>query len=317
MAAFMSHHGDWLDRHTDDWVRAGLVSEEQAGAIRNFEEGTAAPARLPVVAEVAAYLGSVLALMAGSIVVAQRWDDLTVVGRVALGAAIAVVGFVGGAWLVRMDEAGTRRLGGFLWTLAAGGVGMVAAILGDERGLDADDGSLLLVIGIPVLAVGVGLWRNLDRPLQLLTSVAGFGIILGGIGTALDLEPWQGGLVIWSVSVAFGLAALWTSIEPRLVALVVAPIGAWIGATMLMEESERWAPVLAAVTAAVVVFVGIREHLVPVLVVGVFTFLISTQMLLQTTLSGAGASLVVAVIGLAVVVVAVYRARPRGPDATD
>lgn len=310
MAAFMSPHGDWLDRHAHDWARAGLVSDDQADAILRYEERAAPAVRLPIMAEVAAYLGSVLAIMAGSIVVGERWDDLTVAGRVALGAAIAVVGFVAGSWLIHLGESGTLRLGGFLWAVGAGGVGLVAAVLGEDRGLVADDGRLLLVIGSPILLIGVLLWRNLDRPLQFLTAVTGSAICLAGVGQALDLEAAEVGAAVWLIGALFGLLTLGVSLEPRTIALVTAAFTSWFGAMILMDWNDRLAPVLAAATASAGVVVGIRERAVPVLVVGVITFLIAIQALLQTTFSGAWSSLVVAVIGLLLVIAAVFRARP-------
>lgn len=310
MAAFLSHRGEWLERHADEWVHAGLVSSDQADAIRAFEGEAESAVRLPIVAEVSAYLGSVLTLMAGSIVVGQRWDDLTVYGRTLLGLAIAVVGLVGGLWLVHLGEPGTQRLGGFLWALGAGGIGLVGVVLGEDRGLSADDGRLLMVVGVPVLVVGLVLWRNLDRPLQFLTAVAGASITFTGIGQWLDITSWQAGLAVWAGGVLLGLITLTSALEPQRISLVTASFAAWFGAMMLMEWNERWASAFAALTAGVAVVVAIRERVVPALVVGVITFLIAVQALLQTTFSGAGSSLVVAVIGLAIVVVAVFRARP-------
>lgn len=311
MAAFMSHRGDWLERHADEWVHAGLVSSDQADAIRAFEGTAESAVRLPIVAEVAAYLGSVLALMAGSIVVGQRWDDLTVYGRTVLGLAIAVVGLIGGSWLVHLGEPGTQRLGGFLWALGAGGIGLVGAVLGEDRGLTGDDGRLLLVIGIPVFAIGLALWRNLDRPLQFLTAVAGAGITFGGIGQWLEFESWQAGVALWGAGVLFALLVLSVRVEPQTITLATASFVAWFGAMVLIDSSERWGAALAALTAGAAVVAAIRERIVPALVVGVITFLIAIQALLQTTFSGAGSSLVVAVIGLAIVVAAVFRARPN------
>lgn len=311
MTTSMAHGDGWLRQHADSWVDAGLVSADQADAIRRYEASKEAAVRVPVVTEVAVYLGSVIALMAGAFVVGRRWDDLTVVGRGGLGLVIAVIGLAGGAWLMRLGEAGSSRLGGFLWALAAGGVGMTAAVFADEAGLEArsGDGSLLLAVGIPVLVTGLALWRNLDRPLQLLTAAVGAGLVVGGIGQFLELTSTQGAVVVWVLGVAFGVVALVGNVVPRTFALVIGSFVAWMGSMMLMEWNERWAPAFAAATAAVTVIVGSRERLVPVLAVGVLTFLFAVQMALQTTFSGAGSSMIVAVIGLAIVVIALVRTR--------
>jgi FtsH-binding integral membrane protein len=311
MAALMPHRDDWLDQHSAEWVRSGLLTPEQADAIRLLEASAVPKVRLPIVAEVAAYLGSVLALMAGGVVVVQQWDEITVVGRAALGVVIALTGFLAGRWMIRIDEPGSRRLGGFLWTLGVGGVALTCGVVADHLGLDAgeEDGSLLLAIGVPVLAVGVGLWRNLDRPLQLLSAWAGVAITLVGIGQEIGIETWEAGLVTWAAGVSFGVVALWGPIRPRTFALVVATAVAWFGAMVLIDWNERLAPPLAALTAAAAVAVGIRDELLPVLVVGVLGFLSAIQALLSTTFSGAGSSMIVALIGVAVVVWAVMRAQ--------
>ena len=54
----------WFDEHAGAWVEHGLVSDVQIRAIRDFEQAEVrAVPRLPIVAELAVYLGSVLALM--------------------------------------------------------------------------------------------------------------------------------------------------------------------------------------------------------------------------------------------------------------
>ena len=69
----------WFDEHADEWVERGLVSNDQVEAIREYERGATPPAaRLPIVAELAVYLGSVLALMSGAMIVAQTWDTMRI-----------------------------------------------------------------------------------------------------------------------------------------------------------------------------------------------------------------------------------------------
>ena len=62
-------------------------------------------------------------------------------------------------------------------------------------------GWLPLLIGVPVLAIGLTLWRNLDRPLQFLTGAVGFALVLGGAGEITDLDVWHGGLVLLAIGV--------------------------------------------------------------------------------------------------------------------
>ena len=83
---------DWLDDHAAAWVEHGLVSSGQIDAIREFEhEHAPEPPRLSLIAELAVYLGSALALMSGAMMVGQAWDSLGLGGQVGLGIAIALL----------------------------------------------------------------------------------------------------------------------------------------------------------------------------------------------------------------------------------
>ena len=68
----------------------------------------------------------------------------------------------------------------------------------------------------------------------------------------------------------------------------------------------------ATITAAGIVAVGLTRHLTPILVIGVIAFLQALQGLLMTTLNGALAAAIVAVAGLAVVIVVIARST-KGP----
>jgi hypothetical protein len=302
----------WFDDHAAGWVEHGLVSDDQVEAIREFERSRAPePARLSIVAELAVYLGSALALMSGAVMVGQRWDALGLAGRVAIGVAVAVLGFLAGARLVRLGDAGARRLASFMWVIGAGGVALVAGTLADAAEFE-EPGWNLLMIGAPVLVIGAGLWRNLDRPLQVLTAAIGFGLTLGGVGALLSTPPAVGGVLIWLLALGVGTLAITQRLRPELYVLGVASVAAMIGALTLTDVSEVLGSAAATVTAAGIVAVGLARHLTPILVIGVLAFLQSLQGLLLTTLNGAVATMGVAVVGLVIVVVVVVRST-RGP----
>ena len=303
---------DWLDEHAEHWVEAGLVSSDQLEAIRAFEHHEAPPApQLSIVAELAVYLGSVLALMSGAMMVGQSWDALRTGGQLAIGVAIAALGFIAGTRLIHLDDPGTRRLASFMWLIGTGGVALTVGILVDTAALD-DPGWNVLIIGLPILAIGATLWRNLDRPLQVLTTAVGAGLTLGGIGALLATPPWIGGILVWLTAIAICALAITQRLRPELYVIAVASAAAMIGAVMLADVSELTASIAATITAAGVVAVGLARHLVPILVIGVIAFLQALQGLLMTTLNGGLAAAAVAVAGLAVVVVVIARST-RGP----
>lgn len=303
--------GRWLDEHTRSWVDAGLLSADQADAIREFEhavEQPSPPARLSLAAEVAAYVGSVLALMGGGAAVAESWERLGLGIRLAVAVALAAMGLAAGNWLVHLGEAGAQRLGSFLWVIGAGGVAMASAVVVAE--LDPSDGGWIAVAaGVPVTLLGLGLWRNSDRPLQLLTAVIGLGITFGGIGAITDIPAWVGGIAALVTGVVLAELAIVDVVQPRVPAVLIGAVGAYFGAMMLNELDQHLGATVGLVVAVAMIAVALREHLTPLLAVGVVGTLIATQELLATTFTGPAASLVVTLLGLATLAVVIFRLR--------
>ncbi len=311
----------WFDEHAGTWVEHGLVSNDQVEAIREFElASTSSAARLPIVAELAVYLGSVLALMSGAMIVAQTWDTMNLTVRVAIGVVLAALGFVAGARLIRLDDAGTRRLASFMWLIGTGGVALATGVLVDDAAF-AEPGWNAILIGLPVLVIGGALWRNLERPLQVATTAIGAGLTLGGLGALAGIPPWTGGIIVWLTAVLLTALATSQRVRPELYVLAVAAVAAMLGAVMLADLSELAGAAAATVTAAGIVAVGLARHFVPILVIGVISFLQSLQGLLTTTLDGTMAAGFVAALGVTMVVVVIARSTRRnstgatgGPD---
>jgi hypothetical protein len=220
--------------------------------------------------------------------------------------ALAALGFGAGTRLIQLDDPGTRRLASFMWLIGTGGIALAAVALTDAAQFD-EPGWNLLIVGLPVVAIGALLWRNLERPLQVLTTAVGIGLTLGGIGALLSVPTWFGGILIWSTALAVGALAITQRLRPELYVIGVAAIAAMIGALMLTDVNEILGSAAATVTAAGIVAVGLARHLVPILVIGVLAFLQSLQGLLLTTLNGAVAAMGVAVVGLAIVIVVIVR----------
>ena len=301
----------WLDEHAEHWVEQGLVSSEQIDAIRDFEQHDRAEPQLSIVAELAVYLGSVLALMSGAMMIGPNWEAFRTAGQIAIGLAVAALGFLAGSRLIRLGDPGTRRLASFMWLIGTGGVALTLGAIVDALAFD-EPGWNLLIIGLPVCALGAALWRNRDRPLQVLTTAVGAGLALGGVGALLEAPAWVGGIAVWTIAVVIGYSAVTQVLRPEMFVLAVASVAAMTGTTMLFDLSELTASIAGTITAAGIVAVGLARHFVPILVIGVLAFLQSLQALLMITLSGPLASAVVAVAGLVVVIVVIARST-RGP----
>ena len=317
----------WFDEHADAWVGHGLVTDEQIEAIRAYEhfddhldeqtetgtrEQRGAELSISLVAELAVYLGSVVALMSGAMIVGQSWESMSTATRAGIGLAIAVLGFAAGARLIGVDhDARTRRLASFMWLIGTGGAALATGTLVDRAGFD-DPAWNVVLIGIPVLALGAALWRNLDRPLQVLTTAIGAGLVLGGTGALLAVPPWLGGILVWSIAVTTAAAAIAQLLRPELYVLGVAAIAAMVGAMMLVDTRETLGMAAATATAAGIVAVGLARRRTPILVIGVLAFLQSLQGLLMITLNTAVAALVVAIAGITVVVVVIARSTRSG-----
>lgn len=298
----------WLHEHVGSWRKAGIITREQAAWIEDFElhGGASAPRRLSLVTEVAAYVGSVLAMMGGAAVVGSSWDDFSFWVQLGVGIAVMAVGFVTGTWLARFEELGMQRLGQFLWAIGTGGVALFAFTVMSQ--IDPDEEAWMAVgVGVAVLAVSAVLWRNLERPLQLLTAAIGFGVTLGALAALTDSPMWIASLVLLVIGGGLATGAAMLRIQPRGIAFAVGAVAAYVGAFMLSEINERLGSATALMVAIVVVAYALRGQMIPILVLGVLGSLVATQSLLATTITGAASALVVTTLGLIIVVAAIAR----------
>jgi hypothetical protein len=300
----------------DAWVNAGLIREDQADAIRAYEDTKrarpAAVRRLPLGAELAVYVGSLIALMGGQMVIVRAWDGLGYPGRLAVGLVVALVGFVAGRVLARIHESGTDRLASFMWVIGTGGVAIAVATTLLE--LDVRPRAWVAVVtGAAVVIVSALLWRNReDRPLQLATSIGGLVVVGIGLAPLTEVATWVAGIVMAAASIVVGSIARAGLLHPRWLVMMASAAGAIIGAAMIAELQEQLGFGLACVVAGAVVAVALAEGENALLGVGVIGFLITLQALLATTFDSAVASPIVVAVGLLIVIMALVRTlRPR------
>lgn len=303
----------WLADHARDWVGAGLVSEHQADEILRFERtrAAAAPPRLTIVAEVASYLAAMVALAGGAAIIGPHWSRLGVAGQALIAVAIATVGLGVGRWLVAQGDDAMTRVGTFLWVVGAGGVALAAAVVVGEIE-PVDEAWYPVVVGVSLLVVGIVLWRNLDRPLQLATAAVGLGVAVGGSIELMDVRVVIVAALLMATSLGSGAVAASGRVRPRLTALIVASVGLMAGSFMVMDESERLGSLVAVASATAIVVFALVDRSWPLVAVGVIAFGVAITVLMQTVLSGALARVIAVALGLIVVTAVAVSAQRSG-----
>ena len=225
----MRRLSDQLER----WSEEGLISHEQADAIRRAEERRGGEARVSPIAEVLGYLGAALVAIAVFLALDGIWTSLSEAAKAAIFAAAAVVLFVVGAGASRSTDPAGRRLGGFLWFLSAAGVALSLDALHEAAGLSDD--TLVLTVGAGAAFYAWGLWRRRPTSLQQVALFAGLLGTLSGTGEASSSPP--GGAAGWSF---FLLGVAWLELGRR--GLVVPTRTAYVvgGRSALLGPEIMW-----------------------------------------------------------------------------
>ncbi len=307
---------EWVRRHVHDWVEEGLVTPDEGEGIVRYEAGgpatgsTTGPG-LGVAAEATAYVGSVLALLAGAFVMVNAWESVPVPARVLVGVVVAVLGLSGGQVVARVGDPGSLRLAGFLRAIGAAGAGFAVGVTTVESG--APDWVTGVAIGLVLLAIGGALWRNLDRPLQMLTTVAGAVTVAVAIGLTVEPPGWVIGAVTWIAGLAFGAAGLTERLRPPVLVACVGAVAVVLGAAGAYDLVGEAGVFAVVASAALVVVAGLASHVVPVLVIGVLALLQSTVQALATFVHGPVALLALLVVGITMVATVLRRARHPTP----
>lgn len=303
--------GPELPGRLDRWVRASLITREQADAILGFERSRrpgAAPRSIPLVTEALAYLGAALALAALFVFLSQTWDDLRVGGRLGVLGVVAAAFFAGGFVLRARPEPAIDRLASVLWALSAGFVGGFAAILATD-GFDASDRGGFIAAGAAGSIYAAGLYAASRRTLQQLALAAGLVVLAAGLF-------WESAAGIGIAIIVLGLAWLglgWLErLSPSRTAFAIGALGLLIGPLFLAEPALAAALVVGVLGSAglIVASIGLRQTVLLGLgTAGLFVYL--TWAIGHYLGETIGLPLALLVAGLAAIAVAVVVARIR------
>lgn len=302
----------------DGWVAAGLVTADQAEAIRVYEAarpdrpaGRAAPADqagTSLVVEALGYFGGVIMLVGGGILLGLLWDDIPVGLRLGLAAVTALALLAAGlAVPERLGEA-AGRLRSVVWVLAVAATAAFLTVFSVDV-LDRYDEDALLVIFPPTALVAAVLWwlrRTWPQQAALLVSLALSATALGIEVTDSDSAP---GVSIWVVAAAW-TALAWTGrLPPRATGIAFGGLGAIFGAMLAPSDLGL---VLGLATAVAMLALALYERSLPLLAVAALGMLQAAPRAAIEWFPGRlSAALTLLAVGGLLVAAAVWVARHR------
>ncbi|HUG85175.1 MAG TPA: DUF2157 domain-containing protein [Euzebya sp.] len=319
-----------FDRHLTTWVDEGLISPEQAAAIRHHESTATRPSgvssatersggRSSVLAEAVGYLGAVLTLVAGGLLLNEFWEQITAWGRLALTTVLTLVVFAAGWTLRKRPQPAIQRLTSVLWFATSVGVAFVVGLAGDQAA--RPDRDLALAVALAVAVVSALLYQRRQSPLQLLAFSGGV------VATAMaalaypqaEVDSFFFGLLLWALGVAWFLLATGGWLRPARTAQVLGLLAIGVGCQVgSFGDVTRVAVVLALVSAAVLLWLSVAGGDTVVLsfaMAGVFVFL--PQAVFTFFGDSVGAPLALLITGLLLVGAAVALVTLRREIAAD
>jgi hypothetical protein len=243
------------------WVAAGLITDDQATAIRSHEAAPSDERRVPLIAEVLGYLGGSLALIAAFILAGEFWPDLEAWARLSLVGA-GTVAFLAAGWFIKDNEnEAIHRLSSFSWALGTVGVAFFFGLLANDV-FDAQEETTALVASTAGLVVGYFLYRLSPRSLQQ--------ILMGGASVAVPLsllahvdQPPDEfyGLAIWGIGIAWLFLSWGRHLQPQLTGYALGSLAALFGPQVMRFSEVAWPMLLGLATAgALLAFsVGLRN----------------------------------------------------------
>lgn len=300
------------------WLETGLISSEQAAAMRHDVDERLAHEKAPVdvpslLVEGIGYLGGAIVVAATLILVGRYWHELVSPVRVAL-TALAAAGTLAAGWLIGSAHPAAARVRAVLLTAAVVTLAALILVIGNEYGAGGDSLTLAVVVTSASAAYAALLWWRNPTVLQQLTT---YVALLGAAATwtqELPGPPELSGAAAWSVAVAWLVLAWGGVVRPRAFAEAIAAAGAvFCSFTTMSTDAGN---VLAMATAVTLVVAAVVVRNLALLAIASIGTLVSTTVAVSDWFPGAlTAPLSLLVVGGALVVVAVVVARRRRTPA--
>jgi hypothetical protein len=308
---------DPLTERLERWVRAGLISDEQAERIRAAERETAGPAadlsgprQVSAVAEGLGYVGGVLVVVAAVTITGRYWTAIGVPGRVAIALGAAALLLAIGAAVPQASGAG-RRLRAVSWTLSVAALAFGIELLAAD-GLGWHGENVSLLAGAVCAAYGGLLWSRRPGAMQQGVVLAALAVTAGSAAALLPAgtEPVIG-LAVWGVGLVWlllgwgGLIAPWPAVE------VCGAIAAIVGALLTVAATWGGLPAVGTVVGLVTAGVVVRDIVLTVMGT-LATLLIVPTVSERYFPDMLGPALTLLLAGILLVAAALYVARRGG-----
>jgi hypothetical protein len=299
-------------RHVDGWVEDGIISSDQAEAIRHYERGRSTSRG--TAREILGYLGAVLVLSAGFVLVGEMWEDITRSARIVISGVAATILTGAGVSLLRSPQRSTRRMGEASLMLAGAPLGLAAglaagAVVENEAAVTVGFATAL------VFNLGFYVWnRSWAQQLGLFLSAAGTGFALGILTN--DDSVLTSGVLVMFVGIGWLIGSGLEKLPPRVLGEMYGIGGMAFGSVMIVVGLE---PNTSMGRIALAVWIGVSVALVATGVVcdrvvliigGVGGVLVYLPLLTNELLGeGAGAPTALLIAGLVLIATAVILTR--------
>lgn len=305
------------------WLDAGIITAEQAALMRaNCEPETMAvpgdatqiQRRVPVIAEIAGYVGAALAVWAATFLVTEFWNNLADWAKAGLFSALAVALFTAALPLLDSKESAFLRLCGVLWAGAiVAGSGALFIVLDSIGGIDVS-WTWVIVGAVASIAGGTMLRYRVGVVLHVILFAAVVTTITALLTVAGDPEPFFVGLSIWGVGLVWLLFNRADLLQPAATGLLLGGMGMLLGPffTNAGGGYETITVLLGLASAASLAAAGAyaREKLL-VVVGGLGVFMYVPRAMFHFFGDAMGAMFGLFVVGLLLVAAAIGFARHR------
>jgi uncharacterized membrane protein len=250
---------DDLDRMLERWRDAGLITPDQARAIRVAEKRDGGASRaISGLAEVVAYVGAIFALSAVAFIASRMWTSLPVGVQLGLLGLATTILWAGGWWVRAGRNPVQRRLVAVLWFLSAGGMGWLADVAATDL-WDLEDG-YALIIGVSLSLYAGILYLYRRTSLQQIALAGGVGFLCGGLSDIAGGDDWFGPL-LWVAGAAWIALTARGVLNPRRTGFALGAVGALAGSEAVFieffESPERWGLGLGLLTSAALLYLSV------------------------------------------------------------